>query len=400
MSGAPVLHVYVLSASHVPNRVRNITNVMRWIKAQCDAVKIVPKFHSLGQPTADDIGALIQSKHPELEPRIQAFPLANSHPAYAKVERPLNTAEISNYERHRTALKAIADSSPDDFHLVIEDDLYIVPAFEPHWTAFFTALKSWTPQDVPWVLFGVVPSGAAPDDTFKCLPYTRLPLTEQQPLLPSKEMYLIHPSLATTLYTAMHAIQYDARTTFSRWILENPAMHSQIFIPSHRLGFDGSKLGLFPSTIHANNLLLFNQEFMELLQCLSQPPDKKNKANIQRIYKAIERLESPDAQHLYAVLMYQIGELEEAESFFKKAIDTMIAQKGYLSRASEMLHNAIEFYKHYQKEEVAEFTARSSKYKDTFLPHAASSGCSPSTTSSSTGAGAGAASSSSSESSK
>lgn len=366
----PTLHFYVISTPTFANRIKNITAIMRWMKEQCDAHTLPIQFHSLTQPSVEDVSQLIQSKHPQLEPRIQPIPLANSHPVYAKLERPLNTAELSNYERHRTALQAIAKGSPDDFHFVIEDDLYIIPIFESHWTAFFKMLKTILPRDYPLVLFGVVkpePAGGTPTD-FKFQPYKELPLTEQQPLLPSKEMYLVHPSLASTLYDATHLIQYDMRHTLSRWILEHTMFHDQIYIPSKRLAFDGSKLGIFPSTIHANNLLLFNQEFMEMLQIMSQPPDKKNKANIQRIYKSIERLQSPDAQHLYAVLMYQIGDYDEASDYFKKAIDTMIANKGFLSRQSEMLHNAIEFYKHYQKEDLGDLTTRPSKYQNAFKP--------------------------------
>jgi len=386
------LHFYIISTPTFPNRIKNITAVMRWLKEQCDTENIPIQFHSLTQPSVEDVNQLIQTKHPQLEPRIQPIPLANSHPVYEKMERLLNTAEISNYERHRTALQAISKASPEDFHIVLEDDFYIIPPFEAHWKAFFKYIKTVASRDFPMVLFGIVKQDAteAASPTFHFQPYRVLPLTEKQPLVPSKEMYLIHPSLASTLYEAMHSIQYDVRHTFSRWILENTVFHEQIYIPSKRLGFDGSKLGIFPSTIHANNLLLFNQEFMEMLQIMSQNPDKKTKANIQRIYKAIERLQSPDAQHLYAVLMYQIGDYEEANDYFKKAIDSMISQKGFLSRQSELLHNAIEFYKHYQKEEMKDLSTRCSKYQDVFkvkpLSHASadasSAGDAPSSSSS------------------
>ena len=377
MAATPTLHFYVISTPTCTERVKNITGVMRWLKTQCDAESIPLQFHSLTQPSVEDVNALIQAKHPQLEPRIQTIPLSNSHPVYAKLERPLNTAEISNYERHRTALQAISKASPTDFHFVLEDDVYIIPPFEAHWKAFFKYIKTLSAPSYPLVLFGIVKppdaSSGSPASGFTFQPYTTLPLTEQQPLLPSKEMYLIHPSLAMTLYDAMEQIQYDTRHTFSRWLFEHTMFHDQVYIPTHRLAFDGSKLGIFPSTIHPNNLLLFNQEFMEMLQLLSQSPDKKTKPNIQRIYKSIDRLQSPDAQHLYAVLMYQIGDYEEANDYFKKAIESMIAQKGYLSRQSELLHNAIEFYKHYQKEELTGLLSRASKYQDAFLPVQASS---------------------------
>lgn len=348
-----MLHVYFITTPTLTQRTTNIQQVIQWIKQQADKVGLGILFHSLAQPTTDYLQELIQAKHKDLEERLQ--PKSNApHPIYGKFETPLNLSELSNYERHRTALEAIRTASPDAYHLVLEDDLFILPAFEAAWLEFFQWLNdpSHRSAEVSLALLTMTQNTAPSTESFRFLPYaTTLPLTEQHPLLPSKEIYLIHPTAAAELYDYTRLIHCDFRHTLSRWIYTNVFRHATMVVPSKRLSFDGSKLGMFPSSIHANNLLIFNQEFMEMLRILATP-DKKHKATVQRLYKTIERLQSPDAMHLYAVLMYQLGDHEEADAYFKKAIEAMTSQKGFLSRGSELLHNAIEFYKHYQKEDV------------------------------------------------
>lgn len=357
------LHIYFIASPELPQREKNITQVIHWIKHQCDGKGLPTKFHSLTQPTTATMHDLVRAKTPALEERLQPSP-PSPHPVYGKFNTPLNLAELSNYERHRTALEAIRSGSPTDYHLILEDDVYIIPAFEAAWGGFLDTLRARAiPADTQLVVFSMTQNANAdPSAPFAYIPYSALQLTESRPLLPSKEMYMIHPTAAGQLYDYTHAIHCDFRHTLSRWVYSNLLLHASIYLPSKRLTFDGSKLGIFPSTIHANNLLIFNQEFMEMLSLLSTP-EKKTKATVSRLYKTIERLQSPDAMHLYAVLMFQLGDYDEADAYFKKAVEAMTEQHGFMSRGTELLHNAIEFYKHAQKEEIAAAKSKPSRHR-------------------------------------
>jgi GR25 family glycosyltransferase involved in LPS biosynthesis len=359
-----MLQVYLITTPTLPARAKNLTQVVQWLKQQCDAVGLAVRFHSLAQPTQEDLMNLLKQKENPLESRLQPTG-GEMHPVYQKFQRPLNPAELSNYERHRTAVEVIQKGSHSDYHLVLEDDVYVLPVFEKAWTEFLLQLREGRSPGLPetyFALFSITQQTMGSAEPFHWKPYTTHPLTDTQPLIPSKEMYMIHPKLAAQLYTFMTGIQCDARQTISRWMYSHLQKECFLF-PSKRLSFDGSKLGMFPSSIHPNNLLIYNQEFMEMLQLLSHS-EKKTRGNVLRLYRAIERLQAPDAIHLYAVLMYQIGDFEEASSAFKKAIEEMHRQGGFLSRGSEMIHNAIEFYKQCQKEELATIQSKPSKYKE------------------------------------
>lgn len=341
-----------------------MTQVVQWLKQQCDACGMPVRFHSLTQPTQEDLLGILKQENNPLAPRLQ--PGGGDHPIYSKFQRALNPAELSNYERHRTALEVIQRGAATDYHLVLEDDIYILPIFEGAWRELLLQLRegrSKLPADY-FALFSMTQNIMTNEEEFHWKPYASHPLTETHPLIPSKEVYMVHPKVAAELYQYMTVVQCDMRQTLSRWMYSNMLGQGAICFPSKRLAFDGSKLGMFPSSIHANNLLIYNQEFMEMLQLMSQP-EKKTRGNVLRLYRAIERLNAPDAIHLYAVLMYQLGDFEEAGAAFKKAIEAMNAQGGFMSRGSEMLHNAIEFYKHSQKEELDAWKKMPSKYAKT-----------------------------------
>jgi hypothetical protein len=389
----PTLNLYIILTKDIPIRVSNSTRSLQWIKQIADSVGLPVRFHSLSQPTAAEIEQMIRHENSKehFEKRMTIQSEFQEDPVYKSFLKPMTYAQVSNYERHRMAFLTIQEGSPDDYHIVLEDDIYILPIMETTWREMLEWMKSHASKEIPIAWFGIVRELTNKAcfswnaDAGKCI-------TKEHPLLPSKEAYLCHPSVAKKLYEATHFIQMDMRHTLSRWIYRqlHPSAHEknpeslhitmenilnaneepapEMFYPSKRICFDGSKLGMYPSTIHPNNLLIFNQEYMEMLKLLNAPPELKTKANVHQKYKLIERLRSPDAMHLYAVLMYQLRQMEAADSGFKDAIHEMVLQKGCLTRQSEMLHNAIEFYKHYQTEEVEGYLEKSSKYKGIFKP--------------------------------
>lgn len=346
------LNVYIILNKENPIRVANVSRNVQMLKNICDGLKIATKFHTLAQPTPEEIQENIKL----YEPRVKLDDV--THPEFSKLVHPLTLNEISNFERHRLAFTTVMDGSPDEYHFVIEDDIHILPFMEKGWIEMLEVLSKTEPQTYPFVLLSLA-NELQSDAPMKIQSIQSIP--QRQVLLPSKEGYFIHPSVAKSLAEYTKIIRMNMRYTLSYLVVREEL---SIYYPSKRLCFDGSKLGIFPSTVHPNNILIFNQEYMELLRMLSEEP--KDLAKIHRTYKTIERLQSPDAMHLYAVLLYQAKQYDAAEEYFKKAIDTMVQQKGCLNRQSELLHNAIEFFKNMQTGDIEKFSVEPSKYKHVF----------------------------------
>lgn len=346
------LNVYIILNKDVSARVSNVSRNVQMLKNICDHLKIGTKFHTLAQPVISEIQENIKA----YESRVKLDDITQE--PFSKMVHPLTLHEISNFERHRLAFVTISNASPNEYHFVIEDDIHILPIMEQNWIEMLETLSGNVPSNFSFILLSL--SNELQSKT-KITLETYNTLASKQPLLPSKEGYFITPELAHQLAERTKIIRFNMRQTLSHWVYtDNPT----IYYPSKRLSFDGSKLGIFPSTVHPNNILIFNQEYMEMLRMLSE--ENKDVQKIHRNYKIIERLQSPDAMHLYAVLLFQSKQMDEANTYFKKAIDTMVQQKGCINRQSELLHNAIEFYKNAQKDDLETYATKPSKYKNVF----------------------------------
>lgn len=330
----------------VPNRVSNISRGIHFIKNICDQIGLQTKFHTLAEPTVADIHRDIKS----FEARIK-FDEIQEEP-YKKLTQPLTLQELSNYEKHRLAFATIANGSMDDLHLVVEDDIHMLPMMEQGWKEILNVLLS--NQSKPFVVLSLA-NELQSSTSNHLVPFESV----KTAIIPSKEAYFINPNVAKTLFEYTQTIRMHMRNTLSYWINKNI---ENTFIPSKRISFDGSKLGIFPSTVHSNNILVFNQEYMQMLKMLSEP--EKDISKIHKTYKIIERLQSPDAMHLYAVLLYQGKRHDEASEYFRKAVDEMVSQKGLITRQSELLQNSIEFYKSVQESSLS-FTSPC-KYENYF----------------------------------
>lgn len=346
------LNVYIILNKEIPARVANVSRNVQMLKNICDHLKIGTKFHTLAQPVISEIQENIKA----YESRVKLDGITSE--PFSKMVHPLTLHEISNFERHRLAFVTIGEASNNEYHFVIEDDIHILPLMEQNWIEMLEVLSNTQPSQYPFILLSLA-NELQSNHKMQLVSYEQLP--NKQPLIPSKEGYFITPECARSLAEYTKMIQLNMRHTLSYWIFTE---HPSISYPSKRLSFDGSKLGIFPSTIHPNNILIFNQEYMEMLRMLSEEP--KDVAKIHKNYKTIDRLQSADAMHLYAVLLYQSKQYDDANTYFKKAIDTMVQQKGCINRQSELLHNAIEFYKHTQKDDLETYATKPSKYKDVF----------------------------------
>jgi uncharacterized protein HemY len=118
-------------------------------------------------------------------------------------------------------------------------------------------------------------------------------------------------------------------------------------------------LGLFPSSTHANNVLIYNQEFMDLFKFLQteKPPVRE----IREIYKKVAHINNPDIMHIYGVLLYKAGELHDAQDALTSAVEHMQKQGGLLTPASELLNNFINIHQHTQWD-LPDLIAKPSKY--------------------------------------
>jgi len=270
----------------------------------------------------------------------------------------LNLEQISNILKQKEALKQIANMcklptiTASDRFMIMEDDALILPEFQENMGALISVLDS---DDWDLLMLSLSQPNPAPTPG-------KNPLIDARPfgkILSGKEAYFIQPTAAKQLYDSFEpTMRFTYRYHLSYWIHTNASI--RVKCPTHRVMLEGSKIGFMPSCASDNNLLIYNQEFMEMFKMMiNQTPYDFQK--IKTHYKIIEHLKSPDAMHLYGVILHREGKLEQAKEIFLEAINEMRAKGGLLSGRSELLNNTINIHGIAQ-DDLAKIQLQPSKY--------------------------------------
>lgn len=258
----------------------------------------------------------------------------------------LSLEMISNIEKHKETLSKIANSKSNndkDLHLIIEDDMIIL---KDCIESFEDILKmDHSKLDWDMIILGLSKS-VDPKETQKLEKLNEL--NSDGKILPSKEAYFIRKNVATKILKEFEVYKFTYRVQLS-WIINN-SPELKVCYPLKRTTIDGSKLGLFTSTIHSNNVLSYNNEYMQLYRFLTASKEdiEKNMGAIDQLYKTVKSLNSPDFTHLYGLLKIKTDALREGETILLEAIDQMRKSQGLLNSRSDLANNLVELYQHLQ----------------------------------------------------
>lgn len=277
---------------------------------------------------------------------------------FDKMRAMLNMEQLSNYEKHRAAWKKIRDlskESKDDIYMVIEDDAFMLPDAKATLQELIQTMVSST-QPSTWDLMLLSLSDKSADMN---QPISFHNFRETGTILPSKESYFIKPTIANSFLSESETIRFPMRTQMSYIIHKNPLIN--VVYPNKRLMLDGSKLGLYPSSINPNNMLVYNQEYMELWSYMRLNSEEIPVSTIRATYKKVAHIQNPDIMHLYGVLLFKAGEVIEAQDILTDAIQLLQKQNGLVTNQSDLLNNLINMYEASQTD-VTEAMSKPSKY--------------------------------------
>ena len=266
---------------------------------------------------------------------------------FDKAMMMLSVEELSNYEKHREVWKQVCTNAHQDIFMVIEDDTFMLPDTD---SAFKEMIQhsEFGSHDVVALCLSKDPNATAMEF---------LNARDLVTVLPSKDAYFVSKRAAIILLEQTTTIRFSMRYQMSYVLRSNPSL--RVVYPSKRLFLEGSKIGMYPSSIHSNNMLIYNQEYMELFQLLSK--EEVDVRNVRAIYKRIQHLQSPDLMHLYGVLLFKGKQVKEAHEVLIDAIDTAKKQHGIVNFNSDILNNAINIHE-FTQWDLDDIMQNSSKY--------------------------------------
>lgn len=314
------LHVIVIHAKHLTYRKKNLLATLNLIEGVCAKVSYTYVCDYIHEHERQDA----QNAVKEYEEQIEKYTGDDK----TFVSDSFTIEQISNYLKQRSALEKIVelDSKKDDIYMIIEDDCTIIPEYVSNLTAFLSK-----PDITEWdIIFLGIPSSTTE--------YKFIDTREKMKIIPSKDIYCINPKTAKTVLSHLQKLMFPYRKQLSYIIHTNTDIRSMY--SSKRVSIEGSKFGVYPSSVIENNVLIYNTEFMELYNTLVSNKVIDIKV-IEQHYKSAEYLYSPDIMHIYGVLLYKCNNFTMAQQFFEKALECMQMKNGLITRRSELLNNAI-----------------------------------------------------------
>lgn len=342
----PNLYIYSIHTVLFNERQCMVHNALKIIRELAIAEGYNVNMVFITKPDTDSID--IKS----LETRVNYNPTNDA--LFDKHINTLSLPQISQIMKHEAVWdKIVLTSKDDDLNLVIEDDVLIAEDSKCFLTQLFknkaTFSQSWD------ILFLGLMSGIVPTESLDIRPTSQI-----YKILPCKEAYFINKKTAFRLKGGLSTIKF----TLSMYLSHSIAtLNLDSYYLNKRITIDGSKLGIVPSTIRNNNMLILNADAMHLTELSKQTPNdiEKYLKDVNDINNRLQQFQSPNVMHLYAKCYLQAKKYKEALPLMEKAIGMMQSRKGCLGNTSELVQDLIKIYG-YQQHDLPELLSKKSKW--------------------------------------
>lgn len=294
------------------------------------------------------------------------------HPAFHALHNSTNmlyAKQASNALKHFAAIKMIHESDDDDtlYHLVLEDDVIYSNTFDKE----LDAVISSAPFDWEMMFLGLpitrsassntnTPSTRERDNGESVLSFEKLEDFYKQSKVSSLmacDSYLLRPVGAQKLASNYLPVRFPAHIHMS-WriggyvngISSPPYIRCYNAFPNVFL--DGSKVGVFSSTLTRNNRLLWNKAYINaasIIKNTNKPLTEDQKALFERTIISMGRLnQSPDVQALVGNYLATVGRYKEAEKCMSNALLNFKNNGAILDKHSDFLNNFCDIYQFLQ----------------------------------------------------
>jgi GR25 family glycosyltransferase involved in LPS biosynthesis len=337
------LHLYVIHTQHLTVRQGHLHGVIQTIRQTAQGLGMEFQSTLILKPDPEHLVPNLQT----LNTRVSYETVNDS--TYDSLKHVLNIEEISNLEKHREAWRRIQDES-EGYYMIIEDDNLLPPENVPY---FATLLSQ--PTDT-WDFLDLNMSTQTEQLTLN-------PIYQHTKVLASKQAYLLSRNAARVFLRETETIRFSARVHLSHAIFKyKDGELKKSYFPSKRIMLEGSKVGIFPSTIHGSNLPVYNAEFMQLWNILRDDSKPMDESVVRSIYKNVEHTASSDLCYVYGLLLKKLGKYKEAHDVWEKGMEHHIKNQGMLNQQTDLLQELIKIYEYLQTDEVREYMKTPSKY--------------------------------------
>lgn len=309
------LNIYVVHSRVSENRINSINQLTTMLRKSFDVNLVVVNDNESDIFSPDSIKAVTDfTQIPE-----EKFSVFNS------LISPVHIRHISNLLNHVSCLKRIIESSDvNDFNIVLEDDV----VYGDKVVEFLgSTLSSFASTEGAEFAFLGLPSPATESTTLS-------PFTEFYNVTPVCDSYLVTKKGAEKLLKAMTPMKFQTNVQLSYAIMKADV---NAYFARPNIFIDGSKLGVYVSTIDVNNKLLLSNEHANIKALIDAGElDKARTA-----YESVRFKAHPDNLLLMADLEHKAKNFEKSKSLYDSCFKAYMSSGCVLNNQSNFLKNYI-----------------------------------------------------------
>lgn len=329
------INIYIITSEYLKNRFNHLNYQLNKFKDIFIKLEFNINFIQINNPSNKDIEKTIDI----YKERVNVNKNDIEDIDFKKIVSSLNTHQLSNYIKQQKALEMIKDGNCH-LNFIIEDDVLFIDDFNDNFAKVLEMIKT-----LEFDLFFTSIALNNKDDDYKVINSF-----EPFKVLIAKSSYFITKKCASNLFEYLNNIKFTYKIQLSYYIWENRETIKS-FIFNKNLLFEGSKIGIFSSSINNNNFLYQNGEYIKLTQILANNEyiDDEILKEAENIYNNNGK-NNADYQHTLGLIYYKNKNYKKAKETMIDAILNLNKNDGYISSQNELLNNCINMHQFEQSD--------------------------------------------------
>ena len=251
--------------------------------------------------------------------------------------RPIHVRHVSNVLKHQAAFRLIAqEARADVLNLVIEDDVVFGDKVAEILAAAARTAASLPTYDIMFLgLPSAQISGSEPEKS------AAGEFTKFYNVAPACESYFVSPGGAKKIADALLPMKFATNVQLS-YLIHTAKLAA--FFSRPNVFIDGSKIGVFVSSIEANNDLILSSDTQALKELVVN-----NKAEEARAHFEKMRFKNhPDNVRLMATLEHKQGQYARSKELYEACYKAFASNHGILNNQSAFLKEYVAAFSEFQ----------------------------------------------------
>lgn len=330
------LNIFIITTDTLKNRFNNLNTQIGKLKLLLEKSQIFKyNFLQINNPSSTDIEGNLK----DYKDRVELNKDDIEDEVFKGQVMPINTNQLSNFMKHLKAYELIKKTN-SSYNLIIEDDLLIIDEYSKNFEEILNRLVNFE--------YDFIATSIAINDNEEEFKFKKT--TEGLKIIMAKSSYFISKDLAEKLLIYFEKIRFPFKINLSYYIWQNRETIKS-YVCNKNVFFEGSKIGLFVTSVNNNNFLFQNGEFIRLNQIINSNEELTAELikELEKIYKT-SGFNNPDFQHSLGLAYYKFGDYKKAKEIMIEAINNYKKMGGFICQHNELLNNCINMHQFEQSD--------------------------------------------------